>query len=80
MSTPFTITSDAPEVCVERSADGSVLYLDASGVQLATEAGDAVAMLTVVLPLELLRALRALLNHPQLAALLDAPEVHPPVA
>jgi hypothetical protein len=69
-----------PEVCVEQSADGSVLYLDAAGVQLATEAGDSVAVLTVAVPLDVLRGLRAILNHPQLAALLDAPEVNPPVA
>lgn len=80
MSFPV-IVPDAVEV--ERDAESRVTYLYALGASLAVEdVPDGAADITLTVPVALLRALRALVTHPQVAALLDAAEAtaHPPVA
>lgn len=77
MSLPV-IVPDPPAVRVER--DGAVVYLDAGGLQLSVEPGADEALVTLAVPVSTLRALRALLAHPQLAAVLDAELSHPPLA
>lgn len=77
------IVPDAPEAGPVRvELDGAVLYLDAEGVQLSIEDGEGVGLITLPVPISLLRAARAILTHPQLSALLDAHEAtaRPPVA
>lgn len=78
MGNPFMLAR--PEVQIERSADGAIVYADAEGIQVAIDTGDDVAVVTVVLPIEVLRALKCLLSHPQLADLLGEPDARPPVA
>lgn len=67
-----------PEIRIER--DGATVYADADGVQVAMETGEDVALVTLLVPIELLRALKHLLSHPQLTDLLGEPDARPPVA
>jgi hypothetical protein len=57
-----------------------VQYFDCGGIQIAIEPGDGVAMITILVPVEMLQLLRALLTNPQLAALLSGLDARPPVA
>lgn len=59
------------DIRVER--DGPVVTLDTADVLISTDGAAREALVTVAIPLSVLAALRALLNHPQLAAILDAP-------
>lgn len=69
------IVPDPVAVEVERDAESRVTYLEAGGVQLAVEdAPTDVLLVTLAVPVELLRALRAVVTHPTVAALLDAHE------
>jgi hypothetical protein len=64
------------------STDGPVLYVEADDILISAERGDAEALVTLSIPVSMLRALRAALNHPQLVTLLDEPAepASPPVA
>jgi hypothetical protein len=59
-----------------------VLYVEADDILISAERGDTEALVTLSIPVSLLRALRAALNHPQLIALLEEPvePASPPVA
>jgi hypothetical protein len=64
------------------STDGPVLYVEADDILISAERGDVEALVTLSIPVSMLRALRAALNHPQLIALLEEPvePASPPVA
>lgn len=72
------LSSTLPEVRIER--DGATIYADADGVQVAMEPGEDAAVVTLLVPVALLRALKHLLSHPQLTDLLGEPDARPPVA
>lgn len=77
------IVPDPPAVEVERDPESRVTYLEVGGLQVALEDTPSdVVLVTLALPVELLSALRALLTHPQVSALLNVTEAtaHPPVA
>lgn len=68
-----------PPVAVER--DGTITYLHAGELLATVESGADEVLVTLAVPVSALRALRALLLHPQLAAILDAHAASaPPVA